>query len=79
MSHQITAEYSREGYAVLDNGQEIYTAGNHRMDSQGHAPLSSSFAVTLRELRRFAVSTAREMAKERGAKFGGVERVKDNE
>ena len=74
-----SGEYNRNGYTVRTiRGTAIvheYSAGNHKLDSQ--QPGNSPFSHTLRAMRGFCIRTARDIAEEKHAKFGGVERIAD--
>jgi len=70
----VTGEYSEDGYEVFVNGQEVYSAGNHALDSKAWAPPGSPETVPLRTLYRYCSGTCREIAREINAKFGGVTR-----
>ena len=69
----ITGQFNECGYTVFSDGEEIYSAGNHWADSQASVPPGSVDAVPLATLRRFCASTAKDMAKERRERYGGVE------
>lgn len=60
---------------VMDNGTneniEEYMAGNHIGSSQDYVDPSHPMALSLETMRRYAESTAREMAEEWGARYGG--------
>lgn len=73
----ISGEYSRHGYDVWADHRIVYTALNHRCDSQQSATCEQD-RLSLRELRRFCQRTAREIAEECGGRFVGVERVAEN-
>jgi hypothetical protein len=68
----VTGEYSENGYDVLVNGQWVYSAGNHALDSTICVPPGSAEAVPLCTLRRYCSGTCREIASEINASFGGV-------
>jgi hypothetical protein len=68
----ITGTYNEWGYTILDGNREVYTAGNHPKDS-GQST-GSEYRLSLREIRSFCIATARDIAKERGKKYGGVQR-----
>jgi hypothetical protein len=70
----VTGEYSENGYDVFANGQLVYSAGNHALDSTVCVPPGSAEAVPLRALRRYCSGTCREIADEINATFGGVTR-----
>ena len=50
---------------------EEYTAGNHYGSSQDYVPPGTRHAATLEQMREWAESTAREMAEEYNAEYGG--------
>jgi hypothetical protein len=68
-----TGEYNEIEYAVFVGGREVYSAGNHPGDSTLRVPAGKG--VGRREMRRFCALTTRDIAKERGVKYGGVEYV----
>lgn len=72
------------GYTVTpyyDDGSvgNEYSAGNHRLDSQGYVNQGDSNALTARELRKFAKQTAGEMAVELGLKKTDIFEDKDTD
>lgn len=71
----ITGEYSERGYTVFQNNEPVYSAGNHVGDSAAYVQPGSAGAVPSRQLRVFCIRTCREMAAEKNARFGGVERL----
>lgn len=72
----IHGEFNEMGYYVLLNGQqEIYVAGNCRADSAAVVDLDSTAALPLSVIKKHCVQTAKEIAKEKGAKYKGVEYV----
>lgn len=73
----VTAEYNHFGYEVFVDGAPVYQAGNAVGDSTVAVPAERG--VGLQKLRQYAVQTAKEIAKERGARFGGVERTADED
>ena len=73
----VSGEYSRYGYHVWAGSRIVYTALNHRCDSQ-QAAMCEQDRLSLRKLRQFCQRTTREIAKECGGLFAGVERVAEN-
>ena len=71
----IRGYYCEEGYLVYIGIRLLYQAGNHRQDSTDYAEPGSKEALPLRTLRNFCIKTARELAVEHKAKFGGVTRT----
>ena len=69
----ITGEYSAESYRVFQDGQEIYQAGNAPGDSQGY--VDTNRGVGLAWMRNFCRITTKELASEKSAKFGGIQRM----
>jgi len=68
----IIGEYNENGYQILyQNGNVLYSAGNNPKDSCLYSPMSR---LTLSKIRSFCISTAKEIAKENNARYGGVER-----
>jgi len=74
----VVGEYSQWGYEVqVFRGIQIlcsYSAGNHKQDSQQRASLGSPEACSLRQARRNCACTAKDIARERHARYGGVTR-----
>lgn len=74
----VIGEFSEEGYEVqVVLGARIvhsYAAGNHRRDSAQSATPGTPEALRLREIRKLCVRTAKDIAQERRARYGGVER-----
>jgi hypothetical protein len=74
----VRGEYNRNGYEVWSDGQHVYSAGNHVQDSTQPA-LREQDRLPLKTIRRFCIKTAREIATEQRGRFGGVERVKEDQ
>ncbi|HOC54010.1 MAG TPA: hypothetical protein PKI20_00165 [Verrucomicrobiota bacterium] len=74
----VVGEYSQWGYEVqVVRGSRIlcsYAAGNHKQDSQQRAVPGAPEACNLRQLRKNCVCTAKDIARERRALYGGVTR-----
>jgi len=74
----VVGEYSQWGYEVqaVRGGRILcsYAAGNHKQDSQQRAALGSPEACSLRQVRRNCIRTAKDIALERRALYGGVTR-----
>ena len=72
----VVGDYSVWGYEVqVIRGSRIlhsYAAGNHQQDSQQRAALGSPEACSLRQIRGNCVHTAKDIARERRALYGGV-------
>lgn len=64
-------EYSGSYYRVVveEDGHPLdeYTGGNHRLESQGYVAPDHPMAEDLATMKRYALSTAAEMAAEYGA------------
>lgn len=58
---------------VIEDGETVeeYSAGNHVGSSQDYTTPGSHYALSLSKMREYAASTAREMADEHGAEYGG--------
>ena len=67
----VTGRFSCSGYEVLLDGQPVYAAGNNPHDSA--APAEPGHELPLSEIAEFCERTAREIAAETGAVFGGIE------
>lgn len=65
----ITPVYGRFGYVVLQDGEEVCSAGNSPYDSTSVVPLAES--LSLATLRRYASQVAHEEADKRGDPFVG--------
>lgn len=65
--------YNSWGYAVfnMSAGDCVYTAGNSPYDSQVYT--TPEFGLSLATMREFCEQTTREIAKENGGNFDGVE------
>jgi hypothetical protein len=74
----VVGEYCEWGYEVqVVRGSRIlcsYATGNHKQDSQQRASLGSPEACSLRQVRRNCVRTAKDIAREGRALYGGVTR-----
>lgn len=68
-------EYCEHGYKVFVNGQEVYRAGNHYQESSCQIHPGNPFALPLRTLRSFCISTCREVATEKKGRYLQVERI----
>ncbi len=67
----VRGEYSGHGYEVWIGGRVVYSAGNHVHDSTQPA-MCEHDRLPLRTIRKFRIKTTREIATERGGRFGGV-------
>ena len=74
----VRGEYNRNGYAVWLGDHLTYTAGDHVQDSTQPA-LCEQDRLPLKTIRRFCIKTAREIATEQRGRFGGVERVTEDQ
>lgn len=74
----VIGEFSEEGYEVqVISGARIvhsYAAGNHRQDSAQSATPGTPEALRLSEIRQLCVRTTKDIARERSAQYGGVQR-----
>lgn len=68
---KVSGEYNEDGYRILADGEEVYSAGNNPQESQSY----SSEGLPLKTLRAFCIQTAREIADENNGDFLGVQRV----
>jgi len=71
----VTGSYSTAGYEVFLNGQPVYAAGNNPHDSTALAEPGRALPVA--RIVAFCERTAREIAAELDAVFGGVEQAED--
>lgn len=73
----VIGEFSEEGYEVqVISGARIvhsYAAGNHRQDSGQSAIPGTPEALHSREIRTLCIRTAKEIAREHRARYGGVQ------
>jgi len=73
----VIGEFSEEGYEVqVISGARIvhsYAAGDHRQDSAQSATPGTPEALRLRDIRKFCIRTAKDVAQEHRARYGGVE------
>lgn len=67
--------YNEYGYAVVNTrtNEEVYTAGNSKVDQSESLDPGSKNALDLATLRRYCERTTREIAQEEGGEYGGVE------
>jgi len=71
--------YSEYSYSicVLDKdgnvAEEVYSAGNHSLDSQQYLPIDHEYACSLEQMEEFCNDTGKEIAYERDGIFLGVE------
>ena len=86
----VCGEYSRLGYqvwmfkdcgrgTVFASQDALYTAGNSQYDSTLTFRPGTAGTLSLRQIRGSCIQTTRELAKDRKAKFGGVERSEDDQ
>ena len=76
MKTALIGDYNRLGYTIWQGSRIIYTALNHRQDSQQPA-YTEADRMTLREIRSACIKTCKEMAAEQGTRFAGVFRAAD--
>ena len=81
----IIVSYNQYGYTIylFSGGQierEIYSAGNNKYSSAttDSVPLDNHCCLPLWRIRQFAKQTGKEVAKEEGVKYIGVEYDKFN-
>lgn len=75
MKTLVTGEYSQAGYTIFANDMPVYQAANNPWDSTESLPVGDRDALPIKTIRRHCIRTAKEIAAERAAKYGGVERV----
>ena len=79
----IIGEYNKLGYTIIDthNLSEVYSAGNNPNDSVGNTPNESpqfcAVPLSLKKIRSMCISTGKEIAKEKGYKWGGCSRLEE--
>ena len=69
----ITGEYNEIEYTIFADGNAVYSAGNANGDSQ--LRVCAEDGVGRRQMKKFCIVTAKQIAEEDGAKFSGVEYV----
>ena len=67
--------YNESGYIISLDEREVYTAGNHALDSDWTVPPDSVFALPLCTIYDMAVETVQQIARERGCTFQRPEYV----
>lgn len=71
---KIIAYYNELRYRVnVLDGEELYLAGNNSVSSDIEDSVPADEGVGLETMKKYAIKTGKEMAKERGAKFVGAE------
>jgi hypothetical protein len=65
---EVTGEYSDDGYRIFVDGEEMYEAGNHPMESTSWI----SDGLSLDTMRKYCIQTGKEVAQERGGVFTGA-------
>lgn len=82
-SERITAIYDAYGYTAYshhperEDPEELHQGGNHAMESTAILDSNDSDALPLETIKKYAESTAREIASERGADYIGVEMAEE--
>ena len=71
MENIVIGYYNELYYRIYLNDNEIYTAGNSPHESQTY--VSKEDGVGRRKMRSYCIITSKAEAKERKAKYGGVE------
>ena len=66
----ISGLYNVRGYAVLSNGEPIYSAGNSEHDSQVYLSEDAPGSLDLATIQRYCLVTMAEMAQERAESLG---------
>lgn len=69
----ISGIYNEAGYAILSNGEPIYSAGNSPNDSQVYMGAGADHSLGLETIRDYCKRTAIELALERHEGSGSVE------
>ena len=67
--------YNESGYIIECDGKEVYTAGNHALDSTRVVPPGDCFRLPLCTIYDMAVETVQQIARERGCTFQRPEYV----
>jgi hypothetical protein len=67
----VTGTFSNYGYDIFLDGQPVYAAGNSAQDSAALA--DPGYELALAQVAGFCEQSAREIAAEVGAVFGGIE------
>ena len=64
----ISGIYNEAGYAILSDGEPIYSAGNSPADSQVYMGAGADGSLDLKTIRKYCEQTAVEFSLERGEK-----------
>ncbi|MFA5344411.1 MAG: hypothetical protein WC381_10675 [Kiritimatiellia bacterium] len=62
----LTGIYNERGYAVVLNGEPVYTAGNSAHDSQVYLEPGAPGSLTLSRIAQYCEITLKEMGEETG-------------
>lgn len=74
---QVKGYYNAQEYYIKIDGEEVYRAGNSPYESQTF--VRAKDGVGLRKMRSYCILTTHDIAKEKHAKYAGVERIMDYE
>ena len=62
--------YNERLYTIYSDGEEVYQAGNSKLDSQVYLDPEHPGSLSLETMRQFCEQTAEELAEERGEALG---------
>lgn len=68
----VTGEYNTRYYLIFLDGEEIYRAGNYKLESSTIVPESSEFSVDIETMKKYCKISAEEIAEENEAMLGEV-------
>lgn len=72
----ITGEYNAYGYRIIQDGKEIYSAGNSPWDSADTVPVDMGLGIEL--LHEYCQQTICELSVELDDIIGGIDLVTDS-
>ena len=76
---KVIGYYNEYEYRVEVDEQEVYQAGNSPHDSQVYSRDLANFeTLPLETMRKYCEQTSKEIAKEQGAKYIGVDYLEDD-
>jgi hypothetical protein len=77
----IVGEYNRYGYTIFEATgiRELYSTGNNAQDSGQFVAIGSLNCLSLRDIRSFCIKTGKEIAAEKGYRWGGSSRIADED
>lgn len=73
----IIGYYDHQGYRIESNGRELYTTGNHPLESATILDADDPIALPLKTIRKYCRKSAKEISTERNEPFIGIERMEE--